>query len=105
MTRAHQATEAEEPDVPLPNGILEHVTNMAAGYDSGLKWDEEDKLRADMMNRPDRWRDLTVEQVRAKCRALGMRPDDIDTIAGYLQKRKDGKRFNVRTSYRTFQFN
>ena len=43
---------------PLPNGIdgiLEHVAGMAAGYDSGLKWDEEDKLRADMMNRPERW--------------------------------------------------
>lgn len=108
VTRAHQATEAEEPNVPLPNGIddiIEHVANMAAGYDSGLKWNEKDKLRADMMNRPDRWRDVTVEQVRAKCRALGMRPDDVDTITGYLQKRKDGKRFNVRTSYSTFQFN
>lgn len=92
----------------LPNGldsILEYVAGMASGYDSGLKWNEEDKLRADMMNRPDRWRDVTVEQVRTKCRALGMRPNDIDTIAGYVQKRKDGKRFNVRSSYKTFQFN
>ncbi|MGO2932499.1 hypothetical protein [Microbacterium sp.] len=92
---------------PLPNGIdgiLEYVARMAAGYDSGLKWNEEDKLRADMMNRPDRWRDVTVEQVRAKCRALGMRPNDIDTIAAYVQKRKDGKRFNVESSYKTFQF-
>lgn len=107
-TRTHEATDSKELGVPLPNGIdgiLEHVASMAAGYDSGLKWNEEDKLRADMMNRPDRWRDVTVEQVRAKCRALGMRPDDVDTIAGYLQKRKDGKRFNVRSSYRTFQFN
>lgn len=95
-------------DEPLPNDvdrILEHLAACAEGYDSGLKWNEEDKLRADMMNRPDRWRDVSVEQVRAKCHALGMRPNDIDTIAGYLQKRKEGKRFNVRSSYRTFQFN
>lgn len=92
----------------LPNGvdaILESVAAWAAGYDSGLKWNEEDKLKADMMNRPDRWLPISVEQVRAKCRALGMRADDVDTIAGFLQRRKEGGRFNVRTSYRTFQFN
>ncbi|APE12786.1 hypothetical protein BO226_25965 (plasmid) [Rhodococcus sp. 2G] len=93
---------------PLPNGIdeiLEHVAGIAAGYSTGLKWNEEDKLKADMMNRPDRWATVTVEQVRAKCRELGMRGDDVDTIAGFLQRRKDGRRFNVRSSYRTFQFN
>lgn len=93
---------------PLPNridGILEHIASMAAGYDSGLKWNEEDMLKADMMNRPDRWVPVTVEQVRAKCRALGMRADDVDTIAGFLQRRKEGRRFNIRSSYRTFQFN
>lgn len=92
---------------PLPNGvdgILEYVAGMAAGYSSGLKWNEEDKLKADMMNRPDRWASVTVDQVRAKCRALGMRGADVDTIAGFLQRRKEGRRFNVRSSYRTFQF-
>lgn len=92
---------------PLPNGIdeiLEHVAAMAAGYSSGLKWNEEDMLRADMMNRPERWQPITVDQVRAKCRALGMRADDVDTIAGYVQRRKEGRRFNVRSSYRTFEF-
>jgi hypothetical protein len=93
---------------PLPNGvdaILEHIAAMAAGYSSGLKWNEEDKLKADMMNRPDRWVPVTVEQIRAKCRQLGMRADDVDTIAGFLQRRTEGRRFNVRSSYRTFQFN
>lgn len=93
---------------PLPNGvdgILEHVADMAAGYSSGLKWNEEDKLKADMMNRPERWASITVDQVRAKCRALGMRGADVDTIAGFLQRRKEGRRFNVQSSYRTFHFN
>ena len=92
----------------LPNGvdgILEYVAQMAAGYSSGLKWNEEDKLKADMMNRPERWASISVEQVRAKCRELKMRPNDIDTIAGYLQRRKEGRRFNVRSSYRDFAFN
>lgn len=98
---------AREPE-PLPNGIdgiLEHVAVMAAGYSTGLKWNEEDKLKADMMNRPERWATVTVEQVRTKCRQLGMRPKDVDTITDLIQRRKDGRRFNVRSSYRTFRFN
>jgi hypothetical protein len=92
---------------PLPNGIdaiLEYTARWAAGYDSGLKWNEEDKLKADMMNRPARWESVTVDQVRAKCRELGMRPADVDTVAGFLQRRKEGRRFNVRSSYRDFTF-
>lgn len=96
-----ETTHAE----PLPNGIdriLEYVARMAAGYSSGLKWNEVDKLKADMMNRPDRWKPVTVEQVRAKCKELGMRPNDVDTIADLLQRRKDGRSFRVEPSYRNF---
>lgn len=93
--------------VALSNGvddILASVAAWAAGYDSGLKWNEKDKLKADMMNRPDRWADVTVDQVRAKCKDLGMRPNDVDTIAEFLQRRKEGCRFNVRSGYRNFSF-
>jgi hypothetical protein len=92
---------------PLPEDvaqILEDISFCAAGYDSGLKWNEEDKLKADMMNSPNRWARVTVEQVRAKCRSLNMRPNDVDKVVGYLQRRKDGGRFNVRSSYKGFRF-
>ena len=92
---------------PLPNGIdgiLELVAAMAAGYSFGLKWNEEDKLKADMMNRPDRWRTVTVTQARAKCRQLGMRAQDVDTITDFVQRHKSGRKFNVRSSYRAFKF-
>ena len=55
--------------------MLEYVAGMAAGYSSGLKWNEEDKLKADMVNRPERWVPITVEQVRARCRELGDAPE------------------------------
>lgn len=100
--------EPNEVGASLPDdvaSILEHVAQMAAGYSSGLKWNEEEKLKADMMNRPERWKPVTVEQVRIKCRALKMRPHDVDTIAEYVQRRKDGRRFNVRGTYRSFEFN
>ncbi|WP_062078804.1 hypothetical protein [Demequina globuliformis] len=92
----------------LPNGvdqILEHVALIAAGYSSGLKWNEEEMLKSDMMMRSDRWGPITVDQLRAKCRGLGMRPNDVDTVAGLLQRRKDGHRFTVQSTYRGFQFN
>lgn len=100
--------DVREVPVPLPNDveeILEHIAAWAGGYSSGLKWNEEDKLKADMMNRPERWAPITVEQVRTKCRALGMHPDDVDTITGLLQRRKEGRRFSVQSSYRSFHFN
>lgn len=103
-----RSVESKSPLEPLPNGvhgILEHVAGMAAGYSSGLKWNEEDKLKADMMNRPERWASITVEQVLATCRDLGMSPNDADTVAGFLRHRKEGRRFNVSNSYRDFQFN
>jgi hypothetical protein len=43
--------------------------------------------------------------VRAKYRQLGLRGKDVATITDFVQKRKDGRRFNVRSSYRTFEFN
>lgn len=58
--RTAQASIAE----PLPNcvdGILERIADMAAGYASGSKCNEEDKLKVDMMNRPERWVPITVE--------------------------------------------
>ena len=100
-------TALEFVDEPLAEDvsrILESVAEWAAGYDSGLKWNEEDKLKADMMNRPSRWDSATVEQVRRKCRDLKMRPKDIETIIGFLERRKQGRRFNVRSTYRDFQF-
>ncbi|MCU1633803.1 MAG: hypothetical protein JWM61_2455 [Micrococcaceae bacterium] len=84
--------------------ILEDLAGWAAGYDSGLKWNEEDKLKADMMNRPGRWVSVTPEQVRSKCRELKMHPKDIKTIVEFLERRKQGRRFNVRSSYRNFHF-
>ncbi|MGO1696148.1 MAG: hypothetical protein ACTHZK_10625 [Arthrobacter sp.] len=92
---------------PLPEDvirILKILSKWAAGYDSGLKWNEEDKLKADMMNSPERWTSVTVEQVRDKCRELKMRPKDIETIVGFVERRKQGRRFNVRSTYRDYQF-
>lgn len=103
--RTSAAAPAAGPNLPEDvASILTSTARWAAGYSGGLKWNEEDKLKADMMNRPERWAAVTVEQVRAKCRELGMRPNDVDTITGFLQRRKEGRRFNVRSTYKDFHF-
>src|SRR5690606_35200236 len=71
-TPATSTASTEEPIAEEVGRILESIAGWAAGYSSGLKWNEEDKLKADMMNRPDRWADVTVGQLRSKCRELGM---------------------------------
>lgn len=103
----HRAPAVAAPSVDLPDdvaSILTSTARWAAGYSEGLKWNEEDKLKADMMNRPARWAGVSVDQVRAKCRDLGMQPKDVDTIVGFLQRRKEGRRFNVRSTYRDFHY-
>lgn len=102
---AQPVSTAREPLPDDVDDILEYIASMARGYSSGLKWNEEDKLKADMMNRPERWMNVSVEQVRGKCRELEMHPNDIDTVAGFLERIKDGRRFQVRSSYRDFAFN
>ena len=99
------------PAVPPADGlpddvvnILQHLADMAAGYDSGLKWNEEDKLKADLMNRTQRWLGLPIDHIRLKCRELVLRPADADTITGLILRRQEGRRFNVRRGYKDFYF-
>ncbi|MGO4452536.1 hypothetical protein [Arthrobacter sp. RAF14] len=84
--------------------FLAYIAGKAAGYSSGMKWNEKEKLKADMMNRPERWRGVTANEVRTMCRELGMLPDDMDTISELLKRRKEGRRFVVRHPYQHYQF-
>lgn len=91
----------------LPNGvsrIVKHVAQMAAGYSSGLKWNEEHKLKADMMNMPARWTAITPEELHIACLDAGMSDADASTVSGLQRTRKAGKRFSVRSSYKDFHF-
>ncbi|MCZ4327903.1 hypothetical protein [Brachybacterium paraconglomeratum] len=108
VVEPHEPASPQDGADPLPNGVedvLQYLALTATEYGSDMEWHEEQKLKADMMHRPDLWATVTVEQVRERCRALGLSPNDVDTISGYMQRRKDGRRFVVDRSYRNFQFN
>jgi len=85
--------------------ILEHIALMARGYDNRMKWNEEAKLKSDMMRRMDRWRLVTTGQIRSKCLALGMRNEDVEIICDMHSRRLRGRRLVPQHSYKGYEFN
>lgn len=84
--------------------ILEFTAMWARGYDNHMKWNEEAKLKADMMHHMDRWSLVTTEEIRDECRSLGMREEDIRTICDMHARRLQGRRLVPAPSYRTFEY-
>lgn len=92
---------------PLPHGldqILEYISSQAAAYHAGLKWNEVDQLKADMMKNPVRWQSVPLEKIEHKLRSLKMRPKDIDKVLDLVRRRQEGRTFRVNSSYRDFAF-
>ncbi|QNA92705.1 MULTISPECIES: hypothetical protein [unclassified Microbacterium] len=92
---------------PLPNGvdeIIEYLARKARGYNNRLKWNEQEKLKADLMNEPNRWLVVTPERLRARAENAGMRSEDAALISDYLRRRKQGRRLVPKASYREFKF-
>ena len=85
--------------------ILELTAIWAKGYDNHMKWNEVAKLKSDMMRRMNRWRLVTTQQIREKCLALGMRPEDVDVICDIHARRLSGRRVVPQDGYRDFEFN
>ena len=91
----------------LPNGvdeIIDYIAGWAAGYSTGLKWNEVAKLKADMMNVPGRLQPVAAEALRVKCLAAGLNAADVETVVNLLRKRQAGHRLVPTASYRDFQF-
>lgn len=47
--------------------ILEVTAEWAKGYDNHMKWNEEAKLKSDMIRHMDRWRLVTTQEIEDKC--------------------------------------
>ena len=84
--------------------ILELTAMWVRGYDNHMKWNEEAKLKADMMRRMDRWGLVTTEEIRDECRSPGMRGEDVRTIYDMHARRLQGRRLVPAPSYRTFEY-
>lgn len=67
-----------------------------------LDWVEKAKIKADMMNVRARWRPsrVTPDALRDKCQAMGLRPEDVAAIVGWLEKVQAGRRLVPHRHYR-----
>ncbi len=102
--------DVEDAPKPLPADvaqIIEHVAAWAAGYDTGLKWNEEAKLKADMMNVRHRWsrRRVDLRALRAKCLAEGLSEEETARIVDWVKRTQEGRRLVPQRGYRDFRFN
>ena len=84
--------------------ILEYIAQDAKGYGNHMKWNEEAKLKSDMMRRMDRWRLVSTEEIRSKCTELGMRGKDVEIICDMHARRLQGRRLVPQHSYKSFEF-
>lgn len=85
--------------------ILSHLADKAASYSTGLKWNEEAKLKADLMNNPVRWKTVSAQAVSQRLLSLEMSPEDTRTLTDFVRRAQAGKRLVPHRDYRDFKFN
>ena len=68
---------------------------MADGYSQGMKWNEVDKLKSDLMECPKRWETVNPKDVKQECLHLNMKLADVDQITELVTRRQQGKTFNL----------
>ena len=103
----HECIKGDGQRQPIPEDIqriLKHLAAMAKGYGNSMKWNEEAKLKSDLMKNWQYWAPVSVEAIRMRCGELGMSLKDIKTITDMIQKRKDGRRLVPDSSYKDFEF-
>ncbi|MFM9700384.1 hypothetical protein [Streptomyces europaeiscabiei] len=85
--------------------IMDYIGKQAemSGY---FKWNEQEKLKADMMTMPHRWLPsrVSIEALRNKCRAVGLAEEETAKIVEWLGKIQEGRRLRPREPYRGFRF-
>lgn len=91
----------------LPPSVAEfasYLARLAKGYDNQLKWNEEAKFKADLMNARHRWHGVSPDLFAAKLREEGMRGEDIAMLLEWLKKAQAGRRLVPQWSYKDYTF-
>ncbi|MFI7307357.1 hypothetical protein ACIBM8_29530 [Micromonospora aurantiaca] len=96
---------AHAEDLPLSvASIAECLAMMARGYDNHLKWNEQAKFKADLMNARERWGGVAPEAFATKLRREGMREEDILELVDWLKRAQAGRRLIPQRAYRDHTF-
>lgn len=89
---------------PSVDRIMDYIGLMAAGYSTGLKWNEIAKLKSDMMLVRHRWLGVDMRALEVKCRAVGLDNEDTATVLDLVRRVQAGKRLVPQRSYRGFRW-
>ena len=84
--------------------ILALVAGKVESY-GYLKFNERDRLKADMMINWSCWKPVSTEECRAVCYELGMPVEATDEVVGMLDNRHQGKRLQVKQGERGYVHN
>lgn len=82
--------------------FAEFLANYAAAYDNHLKWNEEARFKADLMNSRQRWQAVDANAFFALLNELGMRLEDATMLTDYLRRTQAGRRVIANKAYRDF---
>ena len=79
--------------------ILGYLSRCAAGYDNKLQWREEERFKADLMNRQADWKQVVPETALLRCAELGMSAEDSENISSMIGQLKAGHKFRPKRGY------
>ena len=91
----------------LPPSVAEFVVFLAGkakGYGNKLKFNEQDKFKAELMNVPARWQHVDPSAFYAKTQAEGMREEDSQLLLDLLKKGQAGRRFVPSRFYKSYRW-
>jgi len=97
----------DTPQVPADiMKIAEFLARNAKMSGGAMKWNEEAKFKASLMNERDRWARsrVTPEMFEAQCREVGLPEDDVATVGDFLRKAQSGRRLVAHKSYQEWTF-
>ncbi|MBF6227130.1 hypothetical protein IU470_18715 [Nocardia abscessus] len=86
--------------------IAEFLARNAKLSGGAMKWNEEAKIKASMMNEPTRWVSdrVSPQAFESACHEAGLPADDAATVGEFLRKVHGGGRLVPNSQYRNFQF-
>jgi hypothetical protein len=86
--------------------IAEFLARNAELSGDAMKWNEEAKIKASMMNEPAWWVSARVspQAFESACREAGLQADDAATVGEFLWKVPGGRRLVPNIQYRDVEF-
>lgn len=88
---------------PSVDSIIDDLWQMSAVY-GYLKWNEHDRLKADMINARQRWLPVDPVALKAKCVAVGFPERSVRHVMELLKRTQRGDRMIAPKGEKTYRF-